>query len=92
MPKISLDEMAAELGCCSKTLKKYVRIYQIPHGKLGRDMRFDAAEVWAHLKGLSIEQDAPKRDLKPAKLTRPAAARRGQPSRYSSLLGLGGHS
>lgn len=46
-------EMAQRLNRCKKTFAKYVRAYEIPHIKLGRDMLFDEAEVIAFLKNLS---------------------------------------
>ncbi len=89
--KLNIEEMAAELGFCRRTLRKYVTKYRIPHAKLGRDMRFDSKEVWDHLKDIAIEQEEPRRDLKPRKLERPKTGRSRQPDRYEVLLGLGGN-
>lgn len=58
---LSLEEMAAELGKCSKTFAKYVRKYRIPHLKLGRTMLFDQVEVIAFLKArVAIGSNTPE--------------------------------
>jgi excisionase family DNA binding protein len=89
MPKLTLQEMADELGFCSKTFRKYVTKYKIPHVKLGRDTRFDSNEVWEFLRGLAIAEPTQKIQLKPDKLPR-RSKRRPASTRYSQMLGLGG--
>lgn len=88
---LTIAELAAELKFCPKTTRKYVKQYKIPHAGFGRNMRFDLAEVWAHLKDLAIETSTDRVDLKAKKVSRRSAAPPAT-SRYSELLGLpGGH-
>lgn len=91
MAKLTLNEMADELGFCTKTFKKYVRECNIPHGGLGRNMRFDPDEVWSHLKKLAAV-DAPEKqtDLKAKKVSKRPAATSPASDRYSQMLGLEG--
>jgi excisionase family DNA binding protein len=89
MAKLTLQEMADELGFCSKTFRKYVTKYKIPHVKLGRDTRFDRAEVWEFLRGLAIVEPTQKIQLKPDKLPR-RSKRQPASTRYTELLGLQG--
>jgi excisionase family DNA binding protein len=95
MPKpLKTAEMAAELDFCTKTFRKYVKLYRIPHTGLGRNMRFDKAEVEAFLKNLhaSAVETQTRTDLKPSKPAKPKKQRSASADRYSQLLGLqGGH-
>jgi excisionase family DNA binding protein len=50
---LSLSEMAHRLNFHPKTFRKYVIENQIPHIKLGRDMRFDATKVERYLETLA---------------------------------------
>jgi hypothetical protein len=89
MPKLTLEEMAAELKVCPRTMKKYTSEYGIPHGGLGRDLRFDADEVWAHLKSLkAAEQPTDRVDLKPEKSKKKRSNRPAEFVEFYQDLGL----
>ena len=88
---LTTEEMAAELRFCTKTFRRYVRKYNIPHGGLGRNMRFDRDEVWAHLKALNTAEPAlAKTSLKPKKVSKRSTSQSANAERYSQLLGLEG--
>lgn len=83
--------MARELCFCEKTFKKYVKQYNIPHGGLGRNMRFDPNEVWSHLKKLAtVDSPEKQTDLKAKKISKRAADTSPASDRYSQMLGLEG--
>ena len=53
MNRLTLSEMSERLHRSTKTFRKYVLQYDIPHIRLGRDLLFDEKEVVAHLQGVS---------------------------------------
>ena len=52
--RLSLKDMAAHFNSCTKTFRKYVIAYEIPHILLGRTMLFDLKEVEDYLKARNI--------------------------------------
>ena len=89
--RLTLEEMAAELRFTPKTLRKYITLYKIPHAGLGRDLRFDRAEVWEHLKGIYAPAgDELPAKLKPEKLKKQKTRRSPGSQRYTEMLGLEG--
>jgi len=47
--RITLTEMAARLNRSPKTLKKYIKLYAVPHIRLGNALLFDPEKVEAYL-------------------------------------------
>lgn len=76
---LSLNEMAAQLNRCGKTFAKYVRKYDIPHIRLGRDMLFDPERVIAFLEERQARSaaNAPQ-PLKRRRVMVPTPDRRGE--------------
>ena len=78
--------MAARLNRSTKTFRKYVDEYDIPHVRLGRDLLFDRAEVEAYLKAETV-----KRRQKRYELAKPKRRHYSTPvesDKYAQLLGL----
>lgn len=53
---LSLVEMAEKLSCSTKTFKRLISKYNIPHYEIGTRLRFDPVEVLAHLSAKKEEQ------------------------------------
>lgn len=53
---LTLVEMAEKLSCSAKTFKRLISKYNIPHYQLESRLRFDPAEVLAHLSAKKAEQ------------------------------------
>jgi excisionase family DNA binding protein len=85
---LTLAEMADELRFCTKTFRKYVKEYRIPHSGLGRNMRFNKDQVISYLEERSRQETDKPTDLKPAKLPAPKSANRQNFSEYYEALGL----
>lgn len=85
---LTLAEMADELRFCTKTFRKYVKAYRIPHAGLGRNMRFNREKVIAYLEELSLQETEKHTDLKPAKLPPQRADSRQNFAEYYEVLGL----
>lgn len=89
MDKLStLKEFAEYLNCSTKTASKYVEKYEIPHIKLGRDLRFDLEEVKTHLKTVVAGGAVDLPDLKAKKPIGKLQARGQGSEKYASMLGL----
>lgn len=83
--RLTLSEMAAHLGLSTKTLSKYVRADAIPHLRVGRQMRFDLAQVEKHFQARKEPIADPKRQrVGPARLKGQAVAGNA----FSRALGL----
>jgi excisionase family DNA binding protein len=63
--KLTLSEMAERLSITTKTLNKYIDLYQIPYIGLGRNKRFDADKVERLLETVKPQQSL--LNLKPSK-------------------------
>lgn len=84
MQLLTLSEMAGRVNRSTKTFRKYVLEYSVPHVRLGRDLLFDEAEVLAYLKTLTD-----KKQEKRLKLARPRVrARLHGKGRFADQLGL----
>lgn len=59
---ISLEELATRLNCHSRTILRNLHKQNIPHSRVGKQLRFDEAEVLEHIKQAPNEQ--PKRKVK----------------------------
>jgi hypothetical protein len=80
--RLTLEQMAFKLNRCSKTFRKYVATYEIPHIRLGRDLLFDEAEVIRHLKARSTNTKI-KLERKSVQKPKPSGN-----ERYAKLLNL----
>lgn len=89
---VTVKEMAGILNRCERTFRKYVREYNIPHIRLGRDMLFNASEVENFLKNLTIEtqNSEPVQDFSGSKLKtkRNLKELNKTKNKYANLLGL----
>lgn len=81
---LTLSEMSKRLGRSTKTFRKYVDQYQIPHIRMGNDFLFDEAEVVAYLKKYT-EQNDRRPVLKAEPKPKVRVAGRG---RFAEALGL----
>lgn len=82
MQLLTLSQMAERCNRSTKTFRKYVLDYDVPHIRMGRDLLFDENKVLAHLEKIT-EQKKTRR----LELSKPRISARGE-GRFAERLGL----
>lgn len=82
---LTLSEMAKRVNRSTKTFRKYVLEYDVPHIRMGRDLLFDEGKTLAHLEKIT-EQNKAKRVVSTKSEIRSRVV--GPKSRLSEALGL----
>lgn len=85
MQLLTLSQMAERCNRSTKTFRKYVLEYDVPHIRMGRDLLFDENKVHAHLEKIT-ERRRIRRVAHAAPRVR-ARVVKGQ-SRLADALGL----